>query len=160
MRKATKRRVLEFIAPILVGLGFLLKVIFYVLFGWLVPWLSHKANRHLVDEVKRNFGFLVPDSTTVKVIRADWPEVNVPFGNLLFTIVEARGDVSISVAPRHAPTETYQLGPLIAALEFRHFSERDVFNNFADAAKLLQPRLDALNTAFSEREFPATKARL
>lgn len=66
----------------------------------------------------------------------------------------------MSVAPRHAPRESYEIGPVVAALEYRHFSERDVVNDLADAEKVLRPRLEALNAAFSEQEFPRIKARL
>ena len=59
-----------------------------------------------------------------------------------------------------SPPERYELGPLIAALERRHLAEHDIVNDLADAALLLRPRLEALNTAFSEREFLHTRERL
>jgi len=55
------------------------------------------------------------------------------------------------VAPRRVPTESYELGPVIAALEHRHFSEQDVVNNLSDAANLLRPRLQAAGTSLDCR---------
>jgi hypothetical protein len=66
----------------------------------------------------------------------------------------------MSVAPQDTPRESYQLASLIAALEGRHLSERDGMYNLADAGRLLRPRLQALNAAFSEQGFPAFKERL
>ena len=66
----------------------------------------------------------------------------------------------MSVAPQHTPLESYQPGPLVAALEGRHLSERDGVYDLTDAGRLLRPRLQALNAAFSEQGFPAFKERL
>jgi hypothetical protein len=79
---------------------------------------------------------------------------------LLFTVVRWRDQTSISVAPRHAPRETFQLGRIVAVLEGRHLSERDMVDDLAGAADLLRPRLQALNATFSEQEFPRIKERL
>jgi hypothetical protein len=62
-------------------------------------------------------------------------------------VVRWRGDTNVKVAPRHAPGESYELGPVIAALEDRHFSERDVVNDLVDAASLLRPRLGVLSVS-------------
>jgi hypothetical protein len=161
VQKATKLRILDFLAPLILGIGFALKVVYYVVFAWwLGPWLDHKANRELVDEIKQNLYFLISEPSSIRVLRAEWPTVEIPWGNLLFTIVRWRGDVTVSVAPKHAPVQSYELGPLIAAFEGRHLSERDIVNDLGDAARLLRPRLEGLNAAFSEQEFPRIKGRL
>lgn len=166
MQQATKRRLVEFVAPLFLGIGFIIKVVYYILFAWwLDPWLRRKANRALLDDITKNLHFLVSDSRanvshSLKVVPSEWPTVEIPWGNLLFTLVRWRGDTSVSVAPSHAPGESYELGPVVAALECRNFSERDVVNDIADAGDLLRPRLEALNTAFSEEMFPHIKARL
>jgi hypothetical protein len=46
---------------------------------------------------------------------------------------------------------------VIAAIEDSRYSDRHAIHNLRDAAKLLQPHLEALNTAFSERDFPKIK---
>lgn len=166
MQQTTKRRLLEFVAPFFLKIGFIIKIVYYILFAWwLDPWLRRKANRALLDDITKNLYYLVSDPQTcvprsLGVLKAEWPTVEIPWGNLLFTVVRWRGDTIVSVAPRHDPRESYELGPVVAALERRHFSERDVVNDLADAGNLLRPCLEALNAAFSEQEFPRIKARL
>jgi hypothetical protein len=161
VQKATKLRILQFFGPLILGIGLVFKVVYYVLFAWwLGPWLDHKANGELVDDVTRNLYFLFPEPSSIRVLRAEWPTVEIPWGNLLFTIARWRGDTTVSVAPRHDPVQSYELGPLVAAFERRHFSEHDIVNDLTDAARLLRPRLEALNAAFSEQEFPRVRQRL
>lgn len=113
-----------------------------------------------MDDIKANLRSLLSEESSITVLRADWPEVRITYGNLLFTIVRWHGETAVSVAPRHVPTELYELGPLIAAIERRHFSGRDSVHDLLDAEKLLQPRLQALNAAFSEPEYPRIRERL
>jgi hypothetical protein len=157
---------LEYLAPVFLSLGFVIKMFYNIAFAWwLDPWLRRKANRALLDDITAKLYFLVSDPNanapqSIGVLQSEWPTVEIPWENLLFTVVRWRGDTNVSVAPRHAPGESYEIGPLVAALESRHFSERDVVNDLADAATLLRPRLQALNAAFSEQEFPRIKERL
>ena len=163
VERATKRRILEVVAPFFLGIGFIIKVVYNLAFAWwLEPWLDRKAKQELLDDVTVNLYFLVsePPAGTPRSIKSEWPTVEIPWGNLLFTVVRWHGETSVNVAPLHAPAESYQLGPVVAALERRHFSGRDIVNDLVDAATLLRPRLQALNAAFSEQEFPSIKGRL
>jgi hypothetical protein len=161
VQKATQVRILEFLRPLILGLGFAFKVVYLVMFAWwLAPWLRHKANRELVNDIQRHLYFLISGPRAIRVLHAEWPTAEVLSGNLLFTISRWRDDTTVSVAPKHASAKSYQLGPLVAAFERRHFSEQDVVNDLADAARLLRPRLDALNAAFSEDDFPTASTRL
>jgi hypothetical protein len=163
---AAKVRILELVGPVFLGVGFVVKMVYNVAFGWwLDPWLRRKANRALMDDITANLYFLVSGPhagvpRSIGVLKSEWPTVEIPWGNLLFTVVRWRGDTNVCVAPCHAPEESYELGPLVAALESRHFSERDVVNDLADAANLLRPRLQVMNAAFSAQEFPRIKGRL
>jgi hypothetical protein len=136
VRNTTKLRVLEFLRPLILGLGFVFKVVFSALFGWwLAPWLRYKANRELVNDIERQLSFLISGRNAIRVLHTEWPTAEILSGNLLFTILRWRDETSVSVAPRHFPTQSYQLGSL------------------DDAAKLLRTRLEDLNVAFSEQEF-------
>lgn len=111
----------------------------------------------------RALGFLVSEvqanaARSIDVLHSEWRTVEIRWGNLVFTVVRWQGDTNISVAPRHAPRESYELGPLVAALECRHFSESDVINDLADAGNLLRPRLQALQTDIPVRAFVCTHA--
>jgi hypothetical protein len=157
---------LEFARPLFIGIGFTVEIVYNIAFAWwLDPWMQRKANRALLDDITRYLYFLVSPSLAdvmapITVLPSKWPAAEIPWENLLFTITRWHGETSVCVAPRHLPRESYELGPLVAALEHRHFSEGDMVNDLADAARLLRPRIQALNVAFSEQEFQRTKERL
>ena len=95
-----------------------------------------KADRELVEDTERSFWFLIPEAGAVKVLHAEWPTVQILSGNLLLTICSRwQDETTVSVAPRHSPTQSYQLGPL------------------DDAARLLRARLGDFDNVFSEEEF-------
>lgn len=166
MQRTTKHRLLEFVAPFFLGIGFIIKVVYNIAFAWwLDPWLQRKANRALRDDVQAKLYFLASQSQVgishpKGVLPFDYALVEIHWENLLIIVSRGRGDTTVSVAPRHAPQDSYELGPVIAALEHRHFSERDIINDLGAAARLLHPRLEALNDAFSEQEFQRTKQML
>jgi hypothetical protein len=163
VQRQAKLRVWSFLAPLIVGVGFLFRVVYLVLFGWwLDPWLQRKSNRALREDVQAKFSFLTSEnqvsiSHPKRVLPFDYASVEIRWKNVLITITRGRGNTTITVAPRNAPQNSYELGPLIAALEHRHFSERDSFYDLAGAANLMRPRLEALNHAFSETELQRTK---
>ena len=120
---------------------------------------------HSGTNVQANLFFLVSEgqlvsSRRVAVLPFDYASVEVLRENVLFIITRGRGELNVSVAPRHVPTESCELGSVIAALELRHLSERDLVSDLARVAGLLRPRLQALNAAFSEEEYPHIKKRL
>jgi len=166
VERSTKLRILKLFAPIVLGVGFFAKVVYSVGFSWwLNPWLQRKANREFLDDIKANFYFLVAESPPsvskpIDRLHSECSTVEIPWRNLLFTFVRWHGETNISVAPLHAPRESYELGPLVAALENRHLSEHDVVRDLSDAGNLLRPRLETLNAAFSEEEFPRIKSKL
>jgi hypothetical protein len=161
VQKETKLRILEFFGPLIGAIGFAFKVVYNTFFAWwLNPWLDRKANRELVDDITRNLYLLVSEPSSISVLRAEWPSVQIPWGNLLFTITRWRGDTTVSVAPKSDRVQSYELGPLVAAFERRHFSEHDIVNDLADTARLLRPRLEGLNAAIFEQEFPHVRKRL
>jgi hypothetical protein len=164
--RAGDRRVSDFLAPLFLGVGFVAKLFYKIIFAWwLDPWVQGKANRALWDDVQANFYFLTSEShvdlsgpTTIHPF--DYASVKVPWDNLLVTITRGRGDTTVCVAPRHAPRENYELARLIAALEQRPLRAPDMVNTLDGAAGLLRPRLQQLNASFSEQEFPRTKQLL
>jgi hypothetical protein len=140
-------------------------MLYIVAFGlWLSPLIRRKDNRKLVADITANLYFLISDPqanvSRIGILQSEFPTVKVSWNNLLFTFVRWHGETNMSVAPQHAPRESYQLGPLFAAMEGRHLSERDAVYDLAGAGRLLPPRLQALNTAFSQQGFLAFKERL
>jgi hypothetical protein len=88
---------------------------------WLDPWLQRNENRALWNDVQANLFFLVSQaqlisSRPVAVMPFDYASVKLLRENVLITITRGRGDLAVSVEPRHAPAESYELGSAIAAL--------------------------------------------
>jgi len=55
VQNTTKHRILDALTPVLVGFGFIVKVLYGAAFSWwLDPWLQRKANRALLDDVQSN----------------------------------------------------------------------------------------------------------
>jgi hypothetical protein len=136
VEKGTKARIVQFLRPLILGIGFVLKVAYYLVFAWrLTPWLRHSANRELVKETERSLWFLIPKAGAVSVLDGDWPRVQIFSGKLLFTILRWQDATTVSAGPIHSPSQSCQLGAL------------------DDVARLLQSRLEDLNAAFSEEEF-------
>jgi len=160
-----QRRFAGLLIPVLASFAFVGKLVNKVAFSWwLDPALQRKKNVALWNDIQTNFCFLTSqsqmDSTFAKGLPFDYASVTIPSGNILVTITKGRGDVSVSVAPRHDPASNYALGPLIAALEGRHFGEKDAIHALAGAARLLRPRLEQMNAAFAVDEFSNTQRLL
>ena len=166
MRKHNRQLIVDLIRPPALIVGFVVKTIYRAVFGWwLDPWLQRKANQSLIDDVRANLPFLFPNGSVVehpqiRVLPFDYASVEISWENLLLSFTRGREETSVVVAPRHAPNMSYELGPVIAALEDRRYSDRHAINDLQDAANLMQPHLQALNAAFSERDFPAFKQKV
>lgn len=166
VRRGTKIRLLDFfLVPFFRGIGFFVKVLYKIVFAWwLDPRMQRAANRELLDAVHASLSFLVSQAESVSspssVLPFDYASVEVLWKNLMFVITQGRGELNVCVAPRKLPNELWEIEPVIAALESRHFSERDIIKNLGDVATLLRPRLELINAAFSEQEYPRTRKRL
>jgi hypothetical protein len=166
VRKETKLLLLDnVVVPFFAGIGFAVTGIYKLtLAWWLDPWLQRNANRALLGDLQKDLYFLVSQAEVVNLQRAvlpfDYASVEILWRNLFFTITRGRGEVNVSVAPRHARNQQSELGPTIAALEGRLFSEQDIVHDLGDAAALLRPRLDLLNAAFSDQEYARTRERI
>jgi hypothetical protein len=153
------------IVPFFGGIYFVVTGIYKLtLAWWLATWRQRKSNRALLDDLQRDLYFLVSEAKTIKlppaVIPFDYAEVEILWRNVFFSFTRGRGEINVSVAPRHARNVRSQLGPTIAALEGRNFSAKGVVDDLADAAALLRPRMDLLNAAFSEQQYSRTRERV
>ena len=166
MRKHNKQLLVELMRPPVLLVGFVVKTVYRIMFRWwLDPWLQRKANRSLVEDVRANLPFLFPKGSVVapsriRVLPFDYASVEIGWENLLFSFTRGREETNAVVAPAHAPNMSYELGPVIAALEDKRYSDRYAIKDLRNAADLLQPHLQALNAAFSERDFPTIKQKL
>jgi hypothetical protein len=153
------------VMPFFAGVGFVIMWGYKLTLGWwLDPWDQKRKNRALLDDLQRDFYFLVSEAEAITlpaaVLPFNYASVEILWRNLVFIITRGRGEVNVSIARRHARNQRSELGPTIAALEGRLFSEKEVVRDLGDAAALLRPRLDLLNTAFSEQHFARTWKRI
>jgi len=111
-----------------------------------------------------NLDFLTADgeflnSQPLVILPFDYASVKLSRNNVLFTITRGRGELNVSVAPRHIPTESHELGYVIAALE-SHLRVQESVNDWESIERLLRPRLAILNAAFSEHEYSHLREKL
>jgi len=157
---------MELVWPLFAGIGLILKVINRTLFGWwLAPLLQRKANTALGDDVQENLYFLYTKGQPIKenwprALPFDYASVDIVFENLRFCFTRGRGELNVSVAPRRAPHESYQLAVIIAALDSTDIMQVRHLNGLSEVGDLLRARLDELNGAFSESRYPEFKKKL
>ena len=153
----------DIVVPLFRGPYYVLKGIYWILFGWwLEPRSQRKANQALADDVRANLNFLfssgeLADEGPTPIHPFDYAVVRIDYGNICFYFARGRGELNISLAPRHAPKRSHELALVIAALES---SNLILVNGFREIAAVLHPRLDALNRAFSESQYPSLGKKL
>lgn len=153
------------VVPFFAGIGFAIRGMYKLTVGWwLSPWLQRKDNRALLNDLERDFYFLVSEAETITcqpgVLPFNYATAEILWGNLFLIVTRGRGEVNVLIAPRHARNQQSELGPTIAVLEGRHYSARDLVGNLSAAGDLLRPRLDMLNAAFSEENYPDIRERI
>ena len=144
MRKQNRQLLIELIRPPVLLVGFVVKTIYRTMLGWwLDPWLQRKANQSLVEDVRANLPFLFPKGSVVqppriRVLPFDYASVEIGWENLLFSFTRGREETNVVVAPTHAPNMSYELGPVIAALEDRRYSDRYAISDLSNACLRVQ----------------------
>ena len=165
MKRRTRQTLITMIRPIYLVLAPVFWVVNKVLFGWLEIWLQRRSDSSLLYDVRTIFFFLFPDAEIVKdrwyrVLPFDYASVCLNHRNVHFCFARGRGELNVSVAPRHAPLDTHELLYVVAALDSVNISKISTRNSLDGAADLIRPRLDALNEAFSERRYSEFSKRL
>jgi hypothetical protein len=82
------------------------------------------------------------------------------FENVEFCFTRGRGELKVSLSPRCAPDDSYELPLVIAALDSKEVVEVAQSTHLAEVGDLVRARLDELNDAFSERQYPEFKTKL
>ena len=165
MDRRQRIAIMEWLWPLFAFVGSISRTFEKAFFSrWLQPWFQRRANRALLNDLQRDLYSLISTADLVESpsgnLPFDYASVEILWENLCLTISRGRGAVNVSLAPRHARNERVELGPVIAALEKRHFSSQDVVHDLTDVGSLLRPRLDLLNAAFSEQEYRRTRERM
>jgi len=165
MRRQTRIRLMEFAWPLFAVLGFILKGIHQTLFAWwLDPWLQKRANQSLWDDVQADLYFLCTkgqriEEKSTQVLPSDYASVCIVLGSVRFCFTRGRGELNVSLRPRDAPDDSYELALVIAALDSKDITEVTQLSDLADVGDLLRARLHDLNDAFSESQYPEFKSK-
>jgi hypothetical protein len=151
--------------PVYIALGSLFSAIYKVLFGWLEIWSQRKADSSLLYDLRTSFFFLFPLAEIVKerwyrVLPFDYASVKLNYKNICFCFTRGRGELNISLSPRHAPRDTHELSYVVATLDSVNISKVTTRGDLDAVADWIRPRLDALNEAFSERGYLEFAKRL
>ena len=127
-------------------------------------WMQRRANDHLAVEVLSSLYFLSPPAVRFEgrtaVLPFNYAEVKVMYENICFTVARGRGEVNVSLSPRHSVRDTHQLATVISVIESRHLSNTDIVTTLEDAVSLIRPRVRELNEAFSEAHYREFQTRL
>ena len=151
--------------PIFRGIGVIFKTIYSIAFSWwLDPRLQRKANEALWNTLQSNFYFLTSRGQRVEekalVIHPfDYASIRIVLDNLCFCFTQGRGEFNVSLSPARSARDSYPLAWVIAALDSKE-AKIDPVGSLDDAARVVKLRLDELEDAFSDREFPEFRKKL
>jgi hypothetical protein len=167
MERQARIRIVDMVlGPPLLGLFFVAKVFYKILFSWWYdPWSQRKANDSLWNDVQSNFSFLTSKGHLVKERRIrihpfDYASIRIILDNLCFRFTRGRGELNISLSPSRALEDSHHLDCVIAAIDTKDVMEIGPITSLYEAAQVVQSRLDALNKAFSESEYPEFRKKL
>jgi hypothetical protein len=132
---------------------------------WLVARspLPTKENQALMDDLPANVNFLFSRGQPIIEKRPaihpfDYASVQILFGNIYYRFTRGRGELNVTLAPRHSPSRTHELSQVIAALDSARI--KPIGNDCASIASALAPRLADLDQAFAENAFPKIERNL
>lgn len=166
MERRTRVQVMELLWPLFAAMYFIIRGLDKFFLGWwLGPLLQRRENQALWADVQRNCYFLYTKGQPLKdrwprPLPFDFASVYLIYQNLRLCFTRGRGEMNISLSPRHLPKESYRLEIVIAALDSKDFNEVTSPRNLAAAGDLLRTRLNEINSAFSETQYSKFKKEL
>ena len=174
VRRTTSPKVLRFLLevfrPILLVVGFVLRLFYRLSFSWwLNPLFDRSIQNAFADEIRQAMPFLF-DRYKGRVVSDPRPEANEPYmdyacvgtQDLIFKFARWRGEkYEVRVSPSFAPTDSYELADALcvadSAANAQAFREADRWQLFS---QLLEPRFSSLELAFSKDNIQNTKLKL
>src|SRR5260370_27165876 len=155
-------------APIILIVGSVLKAIYWLLFSWWVdPLVGHRLNRRFAQEVRADLSFLfshhgarfVRGPVERGTMDAAWATVEAE--NLRLHLLRGLGDLTVTVAPKHAPSDWHDLSLVAMVIETpQGIRPRARCSVLSDVAGLLRSRWDNINGALSAEQYPTIRQRL
>jgi hypothetical protein len=139
------------------------------LFGWLDRRAAQESERRLLQEVESSFSFLfsvyggriVPNQGVTFPLPFDGACLTVGVGGMFVRFTRCRGTVTVQVAAENttSPSEWHDL---LLVLDALHPSRvrRKALHTLHQAARSLEPCMNALQEAFATGRFQEIKDRL
>lgn len=156
--------------PILLLIGFVLRLVYRLFFSWwLNPALDHWNRKAFADEVRQAMPFLF-DQYKARVVPDPRPEANDPHmdyvciraRNLIFKFGRWRSEnYEVRVSPSFAPTDSYEIVDALRVAD--PAANAQPFPEVASwklLSRILEPSFHLLETAFHQDNFQDTKFRL
>jgi hypothetical protein len=156
--------------PIIFVIGRVFRGINWLFFGWwLDPRLKQKLDGRLAQEIREKLPFLfseygahfVPTESRYPRVM-DAAVVTVEAGNLRLLFLTGRGDLTVRIAPRHAPSDWHELQLVAKVIE----TPQGVGGPLApfiwldNVAQLLRTHWSSLNEALSIEHYALIQQRL
>jgi hypothetical protein len=150
-----------FAITVILGVG-------YQLTSAIIRSSPRRMDGHFATEIREKLPFLFSEhSATIVRNEPGLPRtmgasyVTIEAENLRFQFLTGRGDLTVKLAPRHAPAEWDELSLVAMAIETpQGIRARERIGYLEDVAKLLRAHWSSLNEALSVEQYPATRQRL
>ena len=155
---------IRLLSPCYEALVFVLRGAWRILFGWwLDPLSQRRKNRALWSDVEANLYFLYSEGEPIVEKRPvslpfDYASVRILVGNVYYCFTRGRGELNVTLAPRHSPTHFHELSLVIAALDSAKL--RPIGDDFASVSSAIGPRIAALDQAFSQNQYSEFERKL
>jgi hypothetical protein len=176
-RRSPGQRVADkFLLPLLAPFFLAIRGISHLLLGKRSAMDPIGSDKRIEKSIRRILGFLFDQfqakvSSNVKYRAFGNSSVFINAGNVSLRIVRENRDhkLLVSVAPLSVKGNWTSVDIALAAssedenplgLKFDGWWEKDPSEALTELSKLLQPRFEGLNAAFSESRYPATSRRL
>jgi len=142
---------------------------FLSLFGWDNRRLARKQYQRLTQEIDQNLRFLFKDYQGEIVLNRsipfppafDYAFVTIATHVLRLRIAQGRGELSVCVAPLHAPDDWQELSMVLMAMNTPEgIGQRPRYAFWHDVVQLLQTLMNVANEAMSEKRWIVITERL
>lgn len=165
MGSAIRELFINVTRPLYRTITLLLKTTYHLLFFWLDIWMQRKNDQALQEDMERNLYFLVSKGRPVKkkrlqILPFDYSSACFSLENVYFCFTRGRGELNISLSPIGDTNDIHDLVIVIAVLDSKEVTEINPIEDLHKAAELLRSRMEAINDAFSERQYPEFRRKL
>src|SRR5437660_8950399 len=153
--------VIAFVKPPIDAIGFVVKPIYSLLFGWLDRKTAKDNQNRFANEIRAELPFLfnelggriIPNEGVRFPPGFDYAIVTIQAADLFFKFIRGRGDLDIYVASRNVPKEWHDVLLVVRTMEDPDDMRYSSFIFLRDAAVVLRKKMPLIQTAFSSARY-------